>query len=114
MNLNTPINELQRIGPVYAKRLRRIGIKRVADLLFHFPSRYQDFSQIIPISKVGINETVTVLGKILDVQNSQTFKKRINITEAVIEDASGAIKAVWFNQPFIMKNLRPECSVVLS
>lgn len=91
-----------------------MGIKRVADLIFHFPSRYQDFSEIKPITDVGIGETVTVMGKILDIENTRTFKKRMNITEAIIEDASGIIKAVWFNQPYLARNLREGYSVVLS
>ena len=114
MNLNTPVNQIKKIGPIYAKRLQGMGIKRVANLLFHFPSRYQDFSEIKPIGDVGLGETVTVMGKILGVENSRTFRKKMNITEATIEDASGMIKAVWFNQPFLVRNLRPEYNVVLS
>ena len=114
MNLNTPITQVQKIGPIYARRLHIMGIKEVKDLLFHFPSRYQDFSKIKPIGDVGIGETVTVMGKILEVENSTTFRKRMNITEAIVEDASGMIKAVWFNQPFLVQNLRQNYSIVLS
>ena len=91
-----------------------MGIKEVKDLLFHFPSRYQDFSKITPIGDVGIGETVTVMGKIIDIQNSCTYRKKMNITEAIVEDASGVIKSVWFNQPYLVQNLRPELNVVLS
>ncbi|MBI1888876.1 MAG: ATP-dependent DNA helicase RecG [Candidatus Spechtbacteria bacterium] len=114
MNLATPIGQISRIGPIYAKRLQRMGIKEVKDLLFHFPHRYQDFSNIRAIRDVGLGEVVTILGKVLDIQNTRTPRKRMNITEAIVEDASGAIKAVWFNQPFLLQNLRPELHVVLS
>ena len=114
MNFNTPITQIKKIGPAYAKRLNRLDIKTVADLLFHFPHRYQDFSKITPIGNVGLDDTVTVVGKILDIQNSKTPRKQMNITEAIIEDSSGAIKAVWFNQPFLMNSLRPELNISLS
>jgi ATP-dependent DNA helicase RecG len=114
MNLSTPISQISHIGPIYAKRLNKFGIKEVKDLLFHFPSRYQDFSKITPIGKVGIGETVTVMGKILDIANTRTPRKRMNLTEAIIEDASGAIVAIWFNQPFLVQNLRKGLNVVLS
>ena len=114
MNLNTQVNQIQRVGPTYAKRLARLGIKEVKDLLFHFPHRYQDFSKITPIGDVGLGDTVTVMGKMIDIRNSQSPRKRMNITEAIIEDSSGLIKAVWFNQPFLVRNLRPGLSVVLS
>lgn len=114
MNLNTPITQISRIGPIYAKRLHRLGIKEVKGLLFHFPSRYQDFSKITPIGKIGIGETVTVVGKILDIENTRTYRKKMNVTEAILEDASGVIKAVWFNQPYLTRNLRPGLTAVLS
>ena len=114
MNLNTPINQIQKIGPIYAKRLHKFGIKEVKDLLFHFPSRYQDFSKITVIGDVGLGETVTIMGKVLDIVNTRSPRKRMNITEAIIEDASGAIRAVWFNQPYLVQNLRKGLSVVLS
>ena len=52
MNLSTPIGEIPRIGPQYQKRLRKLGIKTVSDLLFHFPHRYEDFSNLIKISDI--------------------------------------------------------------
>lgn len=114
MNLNTPISKISRIGPIYSRRLQKFGIKEVKDLLFHFPSRYQDFSKIIPIGEVGIGETVTVMGTVLDIQNIRTFRKKMNITEAIVQDASGAIKSVWFNQPYLTQTLRKGLNVVLS
>ena len=114
MKLNTPISQISHVGAVYARRLNRLGIREVKDLLFHFPSRYQDFSKVSPIGKVGIGETVTVVGKIIDIENTRTYKKKMNITEAILEDASGVIKAVWFNQPFLVQNLRPGLNAVLS
>ncbi|MFY9457931.1 MAG: ATP-dependent DNA helicase RecG [Candidatus Spechtbacterales bacterium] len=114
MNLYTSVSKIDRIGPIYSRRLQKFGIKEVKDLLFHFPSRYQDFSKIIPIGEVGIGETVTVMGKVLDIQNVRTFRKKMNITEAIVEDASGPIRAVWFNQPYLVQSLRKGLSVVLA
>ena len=84
MKLNTPISQISHVGAVYARRLNRLGIREVKDLLFHFPSRYQDFSKVSPIGKVGIGETVTVVGKIIDIENTRTYKKKMNITEAIL------------------------------
>ena len=52
MNLSTAISEIPRVGPQYQKKLKKLGIKTVGDLLFHFPHRYEDFSDIIPIQKL--------------------------------------------------------------
>ncbi|MBU4299513.1 hypothetical protein KJ636_05740, partial [Patescibacteria group bacterium] len=44
MLLSTPIENLPRVGPQYQKKLKKLGIKNVGDIIFHFPHRYEDFS----------------------------------------------------------------------
>ncbi len=106
MNLFSSIEQIPRIGPVYQKRLKKLGIKTLKDLLYHFPSRYQDLSKIIPISEVKLGETVTITGKILDTKSTRTWKKKMSIVEALVEDKSGAIKITWFNQPYLPNYLK--------
>lgn len=114
LSLQTPIEKLPQIGPAYIKKLHKIGIETAGDFLFYFPFRYDDFSEVKKISEVELGEIVSVHGKILDIQNIRTWKRKMNITEALIEDDSGAIKAVWFNQPFLIRNLKRGASVSLS
>lgn len=114
ITLSAPTEKIPRVNPEYAKRLHKLGVKTVKDLLFHFPHRYEDFSQIIPISQIQLGKKVAVSGKILDIQNVRTFRRRMNITEAIIEDKSGSIRAVWFNQPFLIKSLKSGLNVNLA
>lgn len=114
LNLDTPIENLSGIGPAFQKKLKRLKIKTVRDLLFHFPHRYEDFSNFVPISKVKINEICTVAGKILAVETTKTWKRKMYITEALVEDDTGAIKAVWFNQPYLANTLKKGENVFLS
>jgi len=114
MDLNSSIEEINNIGPVYKKRLKKLGIKTVNDLFFHFPRRYEDFSNLIPISKLKINEVSTIQGQILTIEASKSWAKKMSITEAIIEDKTGAIKATWFNQPYLTKNLKVGDSVFIS
>ncbi len=107
MNLSTPIEKLPYIGPVYQKRLKKLGIKNVQDLLYHFPHRYEDFSNVIPISKAKINQPLCIQGKILEIDNSRTWKRGITLTHAIVEDKTGAIKVTWFSQPYLTKTLKP-------
>ncbi len=114
--LTTPIKNLSQIGPIYIKKLEKLGLKTIHDLLFYFPFRYDDFSEILPISELENKEglAVSVRGKIIDIQNVRTKWKKMNLTEAVIEDESSCIKAIWFNQPFITRNLKAGMNVSLS
>ena len=106
MNLSTPIEEIPRIGPQYQKRLKKLGIKNVRDLLFHFPHRYEDFSNIVPVSEVKINEQNCLQGKILEIKSTRTWKKRMILTQAIVGDKSGAIRVIWFNQPYLINVLK--------
>ena len=106
MDLDTSIKEISRIGISFQRKLQRMGIKTVEDLLWHFPHRYEDFSNIIHVSKVKLNETCCILGKILEIKNTRTWKRKMIITEAIVQDNSSAIKVVWFNQPYLIKTLK--------
>ncbi|NIA11583.1 MAG: DEAD/DEAH box helicase [Nitrospiraceae bacterium] len=116
INLNAPIKNLPRVGPIYIEKLEKLGLKTVQDLLFYFPFRYDDFSEVLPISELENKEgqTVSIKGKIIDIQNIRTKWKKMNLTEAVIEDESSCIKAIWFNQPFLIRNLKAGMNVSLS
>ncbi|PIQ92620.1 MAG: ATP-dependent DNA helicase RecG [Parcubacteria group bacterium CG11_big_fil_rev_8_21_14_0_20_39_14] len=107
MTLFSPVEQISRIGPAFQKRLKKLGIKTIKDLLYHFPSRYEDLSKITPIAKIRFGEAVTVIGKILNIKSSRTWKKKISLTEALIQDESGTLPAIWFHQPYLLKILKP-------
>jgi len=114
INLETNLQELQGVGPTYAKRLESLGLKNVQDLLFYFPRRWDDFSNTKKISEIKIGETASVLGTVYQIAAKQTFRRRMGITEAVIMDSSGMLKAVWFNQPYISGYLKNGDKVAFS
>jgi len=113
MNLSTPIEKLFMVGPTYARRLEKLGIKTIEDLLYHFPFRYIDYSLISPIRQVQPGEIVTVRGEIISIKNEYTKKGR-RLQKGKIADQSGEIEAVWFNQPFLVKILKPGLTASLS
>lgn len=112
--LPTKIEQLKSVGPQYLRRLHGIGIKTVENLLFYFPYRYDDYSQITPIEQLQMGEIATVQGKILEINNIRTPRKKMNLTEAIIQDATGAMRAVWFNQPFLAQTIYKNMIVNLS
>jgi ATP-dependent DNA helicase RecG len=112
--LETPIDKLSRVGKATAGLLNKLGVYNLLDLIYYFPFRYDDFSQLINISKLAPNQTVTIKGKIILISNRRSFRKRMTITEALVEDETGTIKIVWFNQPFLTKNLKAGDEVFIS
>ncbi len=115
MKLDTPLKNISLIQAKYSKPLERLGLKNVQDLLFYFPVRYQDFSQIVEISPKYINQIVTIEGKIIKTKLNRIFKKRMSVQEISVEGKNGTtLKAVWFNQPFILETLKKGVGVRLS
>src|SRR3989338_4994532 len=105
MDPGTPIAAFPRIGKTTVARLKKLGLFNLEDLLFYFPSRYDDFSRIVPIAELKTGEIATIEGRITMIGNRRTPRRRKIITEAIIADDTGTIRAVWFNQPFLIKNL---------
>ena len=112
--LDTPISELPRINERYLKKFHRLGLLSVRDLLYHFPHRYDDYSKIVPISELKLEETATIQGEVIKIENTRTYKRGLNLTEARIEDKTGWVKAIWFNQPYLVKNIKPGKTISLS
>ncbi len=114
MKISDSVGNIPKIGPAYIKKLKKMGIETVKDLLFYFPIKYEDFSKIVKISKLKINENASVQGKILTIENQITFRKRFSVTKAIIQDSSGAIQATWFNQPYLTQSIKSGDSVCLA
>ncbi|MBI5421098.1 MAG: ATP-dependent DNA helicase RecG [Parcubacteria group bacterium] len=114
MSLDTPLSALSRVGPKFSKKLEKLGLKTVSDLLFFFPTRYEDLSHITKIDEITSGADYVIQGIIIRSNTHRSFKKHMAITEIVVEDDSGAIKAIWFNQPYIGKALAEGAMVNLA
>lgn len=106
ISLQTAVSDLPRIGTVLTKRLHKLGLYTVYDLLYYFPFRYEDFSIIMPIVNIKRDSQITIRGKINIIANKRSFRRRMFMTECLVSDKTGTIKIIWFNQPFITKLLK--------
>lgn len=106
LELRSPVTQLNGVGPAIQKRLQVIGITQVYQLLFHFPIRYDDFSQVITIDECVPDATATLCGEITKITSRRSWKRRgLTLVEAELTDDTGHIKVVWYNQPFIAEQL---------
>lgn len=113
-SLNKQLSDTRIITPYYLKKFQKLGINTIEDLILYFPRRYNDFTNLMPISNLSAGQVATIQGKILKIKSVSIFRRHINITEAIIEDATGKVKAVWFNQPYLVKVLEEGAAVSLS
>jgi ATP-dependent DNA helicase RecG len=112
--LEAPVTVLSGVGPRHAQTLGRLGIHTLRDLLYYYPRRYDDYSQLKPINRLFYGEEVTVIGMIQNV-NVRPFRGgHGKLIEAIVSDGSGSLRISWFNQPWLANRLQKGMPVVLS
>lgn len=114
MNLNTKITSLEKVGAAVAKKLDKIGIHTFEDLLFYFPHRYEDYQGAVVIKEMKEGQAVSVKAKVELIANRRSFRSRKVMTEALVSDESGSLRIVWFNQPYVIKNIKVGDELVFS
>ncbi|MDD5290353.1 MAG: ATP-dependent DNA helicase RecG [Patescibacteria group bacterium] len=114
MTLLTKIKEVNKIASELAPKFKKLGLETISDLLFYYPFRYDDYSNLLKISEVTPGTMLTIKGKIEMLESRRSWKRRMMITEGLISDESGTVKVVWFNQRYIAKILNPGDAVFLS
>src|SRR3989344_1855088 len=105
LTLSTELAHIHGINKRLLTGLKKLGLITVRDLVYHLPFRYDDFSQIMKIQDVAANQTVTVRGEVQRIDARRTWRRNMVIVEAIIEDETGAIRAIWFNQPYLVQTI---------
>ncbi|MBU0999861.1 ATP-dependent DNA helicase RecG [Patescibacteria group bacterium] len=105
MDLKRPLSELTGIGYSYAKRLKRLSLFSLEDLIYHFPFRYDDFSNTTSTLEAQIGQSVTLQGELWSIKNIYTRSRKI-ITKAIFNDGSAPIELTWFNSSWLTKQIK--------
>jgi len=113
LTLDTTIDQLPSVGKVTAQSFRRLGVKTVAQLLYHFPHRYDDYSSQKQIGDLVIGAVETVVATVSDLR-SFSMRSGGQALEVLVSDESGSLKVVFFRQPWLAKQLHIGSQIVLS
>lgn len=104
--LETPLASLKGVGPRMLTPLKRLGITTVRDLLWHFPVRYDDYVEIVPIGELAAGSQATIAATVEKIEARRSFRNRsLTVTEAILRDETGTVVATWFNQAYVAKQL---------
>ncbi len=103
LNANTPIEEFTRLTHAQRAGLKKLNIKTIRDLLYHFPSRYESSADIKSVENVRPDETVTIYGQFSKLEMKKSWKTKVPMAEGSFSDGTGTIRVVWFHQPYLAK-----------
>ena len=105
--LDEPVESLKGVGPKTAEILKKHGIHTVRDFLYNLPRDYENYQAPTSIAEIRPGKVV-IKGKIDSLNTRRARRRNLSITEGVIRDKTGAIKTVWFNQGYRIKQFSPE------
>ncbi len=109
--MDVNLSGIRGIGKTRLQALKADGIETVRQLLLRLPAEYRDLTRVTPIDALMEGEMAAVSGRI---EGTRTFRKgHLAITSAKVVDVSGAIRAVWYNQPWLDKALTDGREVLL-
>ncbi len=110
--LDTPVTAAKGISTALAGKFGKLGVKTVRDLLYFFPHRHLDYSQLKTISQLVAGQEQTIVANVWQAQEARPGGRRS--TEAIVGDATGNIRVIWFNQPYLARTLKTNTRIVLS
>lgn len=113
-DISADIRYLKGIGPKRAELFNSLGVNSAEDLLYYFPRRYEDRTRLTEIAKLKVGEYQTIKAKVLRLgERSSYWRRAMKLFEVVVEDSSGSLPCVWFNQPYLKQYFKPGKEVVL-
>ncbi len=111
--LDASVTRLPGIKQGNAKKLEKLGVYTIGDLLTLYPRRYDDYSSLKTIHRLTYGEDVTIIAQIWQTHKRQSKTNRPIVT-SILSDGTATIEATWFNQPWLAEKLAPGRQIVLS
>ena len=103
MQMTDDITELFRLTDAHKAALKKLGIRTLRDLLYHFPSRFEMGGSEANIAGLVAGQEAAIVGTLEKLEAKKSWKSRVPMTEGFLRDQSGRLKLRWFNQPYIAK-----------
>ncbi|RPJ17427.1 MAG: DEAD/DEAH box helicase, partial [Chloroflexi bacterium] len=112
--LEAKLTVLQGVGPRHAETLGKLGMQTLGDMLYYYPRRYDDYSQLKPIKDLFYGEQVTVIGTIQSVHTRPIRGGKASIIETIISDGTAGLRLSFFNQPWLANRFKPGDAISVS
>ena len=111
---NVPIRFAKGVGPARTALLRRLNVETVEDALWTVPWRYEDRSVMTPIGNLVPGMTASICGIVRKCEAKRTKNRRLRVLDVGIEDQTGRMQVVFFNQPYLEEVLTIGKQVMMS
>ena len=120
MDLATPVTTLPTVRGAAVPGLRRLGIRTVRDLLFHFPRRHEDRRRVTALSDIRPKTFVVVRGTLEHVSTDHAFRRYrkgtrpVVVTSARLTNGATSVPVRWLHQRYLEKTYPSGTAVILA
>lgn len=104
--LTDGIQYLKGIGPAKAKLFEALGIRTIADLLYHYPRAYEDRTQLVSIASLEADQPACFRAMVMTAPRTSHIRKGLEITKVTVADHSARLNLTFFNQRFTAERLQ--------
>jgi ATP-dependent DNA helicase RecG len=112
--LKAPVTAVRGIGQKQSQLLSKLNLHTIEDMLYYFPRRYDDYSELKLIKDLQYGEEVTILAWVKSITTFNTRNKKQKIIQAIVSDDTGSIQLMWFNQEYHLRYLRKNMFLSIS
>jgi len=112
-DLQLPLTAIKGISEALSKKLNKLNIYTIYDMCTQYPSRHLDYGLLKKINQLQAGSEETIRAFVWEAGIKKGAKGRQS-SEAVLGDDSGNVRALWFNNPYVAKNLKSGDEVIVS
>ena len=114
LRLDMPVSRLPGVGKAGEARFGKLGVRSAGDAVYLFPRRFNDFTDMRTISDLKPGSDIqSVVAQVFSVREMR-YGRRVKGAEAVVQDRTGSLRAVWFNKPYIARQLEEGATIVIA
>ncbi|MFZ6015319.1 MAG: ATP-dependent DNA helicase RecG [Patescibacteria group bacterium] len=106
LSWNDPVSYIHDLSAQQRRVLKKLEVETVGELLSILPRRYDDYTNVVKIADIPIGESVTIRARVKQLKKIPTFRKRFAMIRGLLEDDTGSIAITWFNQPWMLEQIK--------
>jgi len=111
--LGRPLTTIEGVGPRLAEAAAEAGIVTLGDLLLRFPHSHRDRT-VVPVATLEPGKQATIRVEVLADARAPFRRRGLSILSVKVGDASGSVRATWFNQPWLTQRLKAGTRLLLT
>ena len=113
ITLDTPLAGLPFVSRSTQPRIEHLGVSKLRDLLYLFPNRHVDYSNITPIAGLSLGDDTTVVGKVTSSETARIGRPP-GAARVTLNDSTGLLNITWWGQAYLASRLRPGTRLAVS